>query len=142
MVYLIAKASIAGARTYHQVRATVLVGFWPMMKVMWILLPVNLICGYLFLPKSVWAPACNIMSFLVGTYANTLTKKRRLAALRKKHFGDYRSSPAGSRASSMSPAPNRDPSASDSELTIWLKNAHHEYSVESRSPASDSKLAV
>lgn len=81
-------AIIAGARTYHQVRATVRVGFWKVMQVTWITSPVCLAFAQKFLPESTWVPFFNIVSFVIGTYINTVTKKKRLAALRKKHFGD------------------------------------------------------
>ncbi|KAJ4392041.1 hypothetical protein N0V93_005662 [Gnomoniopsis smithogilvyi] len=87
-VYLTAMALIAGARTYHQVRATVRVGFWKVMKVSWITSPVCLAFAQKFLPENTWVPFFNLVSFVLGTYINTVTKKKRLAALRKKHFGD------------------------------------------------------
>jgi hypothetical protein len=89
-VYLIAMALIAGARTYHQVRATVKVGFWKVMRVTWITSPLCLAFAQQFLPDSLWVPFFNLVSFIIGTYINTVTKKKRLAALRKKHFGDGR----------------------------------------------------
>ena len=81
-------AIIAGAKTFHQVRATVRVGFWKVMRVSWITSPVCLAFAQKFLPESAWLPFFNIVSFVIGTYINTITKKKRLAALRKKHFGD------------------------------------------------------
>lgn len=87
-VYLTAMALIAGARTYHQVRATVRVGFWKVMRVSWITSPICLAFAQKFLPEQAWVPFFNLVSFIIGTYINTVTKKRRLAALRKKHFGD------------------------------------------------------
>ncbi|EFX02027.1 integral membrane protein 25d9-6 [Grosmannia clavigera kw1407] len=89
-VYLTAMAWIAGARTYHQVRATVRVGFWKVMRVSWITSPICLAFAQKFLPEYAWVPFFNLVSFIIGTYINTITKKRRLAALRKKHFGDGR----------------------------------------------------
>lgn len=89
-VYLVAMALIAGARTYHQVRATVKVGFWKVMKVSWITSPVCLAFAQKFLPDQLWVPFFNLVGFVIGTYINTVTKKKRLAALRKKHFGDSR----------------------------------------------------
>lgn len=83
-------ALIAGARTYHQVRATVKVGFWKVMKVSWITSPVCLAFAQKFLPDPLWVPFFNLVGFVIGTYINTVTKKKRLAALRKKHFGDGR----------------------------------------------------
>ncbi|CAF3511392.1 hypothetical protein SNK03_006931 [Fusarium graminearum] len=94
-VYLVAMALIAGARTYHQVRATVKVGFWKVMRVSWITSPICLAFAQKFLPDQLWIPFFNIVSFIIGTYINTITKKKRLAALRKKHFGDDRRSNAG-----------------------------------------------
>lgn len=85
-------ALIAGARTYHQVRATVRVGFWKVMKVSWITSPICLAFAQKFLPESTWVPFFNLVSFVLGTYINTVTKKKRLAALRKKHFGESGSS--------------------------------------------------
>lgn len=94
-IYLVAMALIAGARTYHQVRATVKVGFWRVMKISWITSPICLAFAQKFLPDQLWVPFFNLVSFVLGTYINTVTKKKRLAALRKKHFGDGRPSGMG-----------------------------------------------
>jgi hypothetical protein len=77
-------AFIAGARTFHQVRATVRAGFMPVMKVTWITSPLALAFAQKFLPEHTWVPFFNIVSFVIGTYINSHTKKKRLAALRKK----------------------------------------------------------
>lgn len=96
-VYLVAMALIAGARTFHQVRATVRVGFWKVMRVSWVTSPICLAFAQKFLPENTWVPFFNLVSFVIGTYINTVTKKKRLAALRKKHFGDgSRPPPPGS----------------------------------------------
>ncbi|KAF2027478.1 integral membrane protein [Setomelanomma holmii] len=87
-VYLISMALIAGARTFHQVRATVKAGFWPVMKVSWIVSPISLAFAQQFLPETTWVPFFNIVGFIIGTYINAHTKKKRLAALRRKHYGD------------------------------------------------------
>lgn len=83
-------AIIAGARTFHQVRATVRAGFWPVMKVSWVTSPLALAFAQQFLPQETWVPFFNIIAFIIGTYINAHTKKKRLAALRKKHYGDGR----------------------------------------------------
>ncbi|KAK4114965.1 hypothetical protein N656DRAFT_776002 [Canariomyces notabilis] len=95
-VYLIAMALIAGAKTFHQVRATVRVGFWKVMRVSWITSPICLAFAQKFLPENTWVPFFNLVSFVIGTYINTVTKKKRLSALRKKHFGDSGRTPGGS----------------------------------------------
>lgn len=87
-IYLISMAIIAGARTFHQVRATVKAGFWPVMKVSWIVSPISLAFAQKFLPEHTWVPFFNIVGFIIGTYINSHTKKKRLAALRRKHYGD------------------------------------------------------
>jgi len=87
-VYLVSMALIAGARTFHQVRATVKAGFWPVMKVSWIVSPISLAFAQQFLPETTWVPFFNIIGFIIGTYINAHTKKKRLAALRRKHYGD------------------------------------------------------
>jgi len=91
-VYLAAMAIIAGARTWHQIRATIRAGFMPVMKVSWVTSPIALAFAQKFLPEQTWVPFFNIVAFVIGTYINTHTKKKRLAALRKKHYGDGRSS--------------------------------------------------
>lgn len=102
-VYLVAMALIAGARTYHQVRATVKVGFWKVMRVSWLTSPICLAFAQKFLPDQLWVPFFNVVSFIIGTYINTVTKKKRLAALRKKHFGDGRGDGRGPSGSAGRP---------------------------------------
>ncbi|KAK5952003.1 hypothetical protein OHC33_006889 [Knufia fluminis] len=98
-VYLASMAIIAGARTFHQIRATVRAGFMPVMKVSWITSPIALAFAQKFLPEYLWVPFFNFVAFIIGTYINTHTKKKRLAALRKKHYGEGRSDLGGPRPS-------------------------------------------
>jgi hypothetical protein len=102
-VYLIFMAIIAGARTFHQVRATVKAGFWPVMRVSWITSPICLAFAQKFLPQETWVPFFNIVGFVIGTYINSHTKKKRLAALRRKHYGE-----GGSGRASTSGRPGED----------------------------------
>jgi len=94
-IYLASMAVIAGARTWHQIRATVRAGFMPVMKISWISSPIALAFAQKFLPEQTWVPFFNIIAFVIGTYINTHTKKKRLAALSKRHYGDGRSPPSG-----------------------------------------------
>nr|OQO26644.1 hypothetical protein B0A51_07918 [Rachicladosporium sp. CCFEE 5018] len=84
-VYLTSMAVIAGARTFHQVHATVRAGFMPVMKVSWITSPVALAFAQAFLPQETWVPFFNLIGFVIGTYINAHTKKKRLQALRRKY---------------------------------------------------------
>ncbi|RMZ34423.1 hypothetical protein D0859_01437 [Hortaea werneckii] len=93
-VYLFSMAIIAGARTFHQIRATVRAGFMPVMKVSWITSPIALAFAQAFLPQETWVPFFNFIGFVIGTYINAHTKKKRLQALRRKYSegrGDGRS---------------------------------------------------
>src|SRR2546430_8940575 len=60
-VYLASMAIIAGARTFHQVRATIRAGFMPVMKVSWITSPLALAFAQKFLPEETWVPFFNII---------------------------------------------------------------------------------
>lgn len=83
-VYLACMAIIAGARTSHQIRATVKAGFMPVMKVSWCTSPLALLFAQKFLPPHAWVPFFNLVAFVIGTYINSMTKKKRIAALRKR----------------------------------------------------------
>ena len=83
VVYLASMGVIAGARNVHQVRATVRAGFMPVMKVSWITSPLALAFAQKFLPEHTWVPFFNLVGFVIGTYVNTHTKKKRLEALRE-----------------------------------------------------------
>ena len=85
VVYLTSMAVIAGARTFHQIRATVRAGFMPVMKVSWITSPLALAFAQAFLPHETWVPFFNFIGFVIGTYINAHTKKKRLQALRRKY---------------------------------------------------------
>ena len=89
-VYLACMALIAGARTFHQVRATVRAGFLPVMKVSWITSPLALAFAQQFLPEQTWVPFFNLVAFIIGTYINAHTKKKRIAAIRRKVRGGVR----------------------------------------------------
>jgi len=84
-VYLVSMAIIAGAKTIHQVHATWKAGFMPVMRVSWISSPLALAFAQKFLPEHTWVPFFNIIAFVIGTYVNSVTKKKRLAALRKRY---------------------------------------------------------
>ncbi|KAK3680148.1 hypothetical protein LTR78_000525 [Recurvomyces mirabilis] len=90
-VYLTSMAVIAGARTFHQIRATVRAGFMPVMKVSWITSPIALAFAQAFLPQETWVPFFNFIGFVIGTYINTHTKRKRLQALRRKYQDGGRS---------------------------------------------------
>ncbi|KAF3910930.1 hypothetical protein ABW20_dc0109507 [Dactylellina cionopaga] len=89
VVYLASMAVIAGARKKENVKAMVRTGFFPVMKVSWITSPLALAFAQKFLPEHAWVPFFNLIGFIIGTYVNALTKKKRMAALEKKKNSQY-----------------------------------------------------
>ncbi|KAM0487405.1 hypothetical protein ACHAP7_001918 [Fusarium lateritium] len=83
-VYLASMALIAGARTVEQVRAAVKGGLVPMTTANCALYPVLLGFAKAFVPPQFWAPFFSMVGFFLGTYFNTLAKKRRVAAAKAK----------------------------------------------------------
>ncbi|KAF9766915.1 hypothetical protein IL306_000584 [Fusarium sp. DS 682] len=79
-VYLASMAVIAGARTTEQARAAIRAGLVPMTKAMCAMHPILITFANLFVPKEAWAPFFSLVGFCLGTYFNTLAKKRRVAA--------------------------------------------------------------
>jgi len=61
----------------------------PVMKISWITSPLALAFAQKFLPEQAWVPFFNIVAFVIGTYINTSTKKKRLAALKRKVRSQY-----------------------------------------------------
>lgn len=87
-VYLACMAVIAGARNLHQIQVTVKAGFLPVMRAAWCTSPIALIVAQKFLPPHAWVPFFNLVAFVIGTYINASTKKKRIAAVRKKKLHD------------------------------------------------------
>ena len=58
--------------------------------------PIALAFAQKFLPEYLWVPFFNFVAFVIGTYINTHTKKKRLAALRKKVGGRHDSTSSSS----------------------------------------------
>jgi len=83
-VYLACMAVIAGAQTFHQVQKTVELGFLPVMKVSWCTSPLALLFAQKFLPPHAWVPFFNLVAFVIGTYINSMTKKKRLSRIKEK----------------------------------------------------------
>ncbi|KAH8801703.1 hypothetical protein F5884DRAFT_862402 [Xylogone sp. PMI_703] len=89
-VYLVSMALIAGARTMHQVHATWRAGFMTVMKVSWVTSPLALAFAQKFLPEHAWVPFFNVVGFVIGTYINTVTKKKRQRALQRRYEDERR----------------------------------------------------
>lgn len=73
-------AIIAGAKTTDQVRGAVRAGLVPMTKGMCALHPILLTFANLFVPKEMFAPFFSLVGFCLGTFFNTMAKKRIAAA--------------------------------------------------------------
>ncbi|KAI8983477.1 hypothetical protein BDB01DRAFT_850614 [Pilobolus umbonatus] len=77
-VYLTAMAIMAGVSSPAQLKANIKTGLLPMQKVSWIISPLALTFAQNMLPPTTWVPFFNIVSFIFGTYINTMMKRRRL----------------------------------------------------------------
>ncbi|OCK80013.1 hypothetical protein K432DRAFT_443443 [Lepidopterella palustris CBS 459.81] len=84
--FFVAGAIIAGARTFHQVRATVRAGLFPVMKVVLLVSPIAVAFASNFLPERAWPKFFDIVDLAINTYGNAHVKKKRLAALRRRFF--------------------------------------------------------
>jgi small basic protein len=87
-VHLSVMAIIAGARTHHQIRATVKAGLRPVMMISWVTSPICLTFAWYFLPAQLWVHFFDIIAFIIGTYIDSKVKRMRLAALRRRYFVD------------------------------------------------------
>jgi len=88
------KAKIMQIIVSNLIVAPIRAGFMPVMKVSWIASPIALAFAQAFLPQETWVPFFNFIGFVIGTYINAHTKKKRLQALRRKYSegrGDGRS---------------------------------------------------
>jgi len=56
--------------------------------VSWCTSPLALLFAQKFLPPHAWVPFFNLVAFVIGTYINAMTKKKRIAALNKKKSRD------------------------------------------------------
>ena len=83
IIYLASMAVIAGAKSWDQVKATIKAGFLPVMRVSLITSPLTMAFAQKYLPPHAWVPFFNLVGFLVGTYVNTMTKKRRQLEAKK-----------------------------------------------------------
>lgn len=66
------------------------------MQVSWVVSPLALAFAQKFLPEHTWVPFFNFISFVIGTWINSQTKKKRLQALRRKRDEDARRGGGGS----------------------------------------------
>ncbi|KAI8376078.1 uncharacterized protein BYT42DRAFT_516820 [Radiomyces spectabilis] len=79
-VYITAMTILAGGRSFAQVRSAVRNGLLSMQKVSWVVSPLSLIFAQNYLPQHTWVPFFNVVIFFLGTYMNTLIKRKRLQA--------------------------------------------------------------
>ncbi|KAJ3179739.1 hypothetical protein HDU85_004738 [Gaertneriomyces sp. JEL0708] len=79
-VYLAAMAIISNPlRPVQAIKHTLGTQFMKVMRMTWIMFPAVQIVAFKYLPQEAWLPFFNLVSFVFGTYINTMTK----IALRK-----------------------------------------------------------
>lgn len=64
--YLACMAIINGAKTIEEVMKTVKAGFFPVIRIMWVVSPTAMIFAQKFIPIDLWVPFFNLVQFTVG----------------------------------------------------------------------------
>ncbi|CCA69728.1 related to membrane protein, peroxisomal [Serendipita indica DSM 11827] len=82
-VYLASMAVIGGARSADAIQATVMRGFLPMLKILWLSSPTATLFAQSFLPPELWVPFFNVVSLVIGTFFSVKVKRMQLSAARK-----------------------------------------------------------
>lgn len=108
IVYISVMTILAGARSFDEVKKAWKNGILSMQKVSWCVSPCSMIFAQNFIPQFAWVPFFNLTAFckwpnkdmdgnmdgwweqnvnfvsiVVGTYLNTMIKKRRMEAAKK-----------------------------------------------------------
>ncbi|KII93832.1 hypothetical protein PLICRDRAFT_36075 [Plicaturopsis crispa FD-325 SS-3] len=81
--YLASMAVINGAKSFEEIERTVKAGFFPVIRVSWVISPAAMVFAQSFVPVQFWVPFFNSVQFTVGTFFNYKVKKMRLAAAKK-----------------------------------------------------------
>lgn len=82
-VYLTCMAYINGARGVENIKRAVKAAFWPVMKVTWSTSPITIAVAQNYLPAVVWEPFFTFIRFILGTYFNTVAKKKQMKLARE-----------------------------------------------------------
>jgi peroxisomal membrane protein 2 len=77
-------AIINGAKSGDEIVKTIKSGFFPVIKVSWVVSPVTLLVAQRFVPLDLWVPFFNSVQFVLGTYFNMRVKQMKLAAAKGK----------------------------------------------------------
>lgn len=86
--YLASMAVINGAKTMDEVVKTIKAGFWPVIRISWVVSPLTLLVAQRFVPLELWVPFFNSVQFVLGTLFNMRVKQMKLAAAKGKGKGD------------------------------------------------------
>jgi len=81
--YLASMAIINGAKSVDEVIKTVKAGFFPVIRVSWVVSPLSLTIAQKFIPIELWVPFFNAVQFFLGTFLNMRVKQLRIAAAQK-----------------------------------------------------------
>ncbi|KAI7875207.1 hypothetical protein K492DRAFT_173678, partial [Lichtheimia hyalospora FSU 10163] len=82
-IYISVMTILAGARSFDEVKKAWKNGILSMQKVSWCVSPCSMIFAQNFIPQFAWVPFFNLTAFFVGTYLNTMIKKKRMEAAKK-----------------------------------------------------------
>ncbi|KIY66167.1 hypothetical protein CYLTODRAFT_399177 [Cylindrobasidium torrendii FP15055 ss-10] len=89
--YLASIAIINGAASLDNVKKTVQAGFFPALRIQWVVSPISITVAQRFVPVHLWVPFFNLISFVLGTAFNARIKSMKLAAQKKDKKNDTES---------------------------------------------------
>lgn len=82
-VYLASMAVVNGARSAAAIQAVVKAGLWRMLQISWVTSPLAIAFAQRFLPLEAWEPSFTLLRFVLGTYFNTVAKRKQVALARQ-----------------------------------------------------------
>lgn len=95
-VYLASMAVVNGARSSAAVLAVLKAGLWRMLQISWVTSPLAIAFAQRFLPLEMWEPSFTLLRFVLGTYFNTVAKRKQVALARQqKRKEELKKSAAG-----------------------------------------------
>jgi len=83
LVYLTCTSIINGARSTTEISRILKGGFFQVLRITWMTLPLTVVIAQRYIPQELWVPWMTFVQFLTGTYFNTKLKKLRMQQAKK-----------------------------------------------------------
>ncbi|KAF9270076.1 hypothetical protein L218DRAFT_10923 [Marasmius fiardii PR-910] len=75
LAYLTSMAIINGNATKDGIARTIKTGFYPVIRIGWVVSPLSMVIAQKYVPLPLWVPYFNLIQFVVGTYFNVRVKR-------------------------------------------------------------------